>query len=606
MKSGDSDSDDDSFAVSTFTCVCNLAFPTQRGLRTHQSHHCKKFQFDTNAKALELRLNAIGLPKFMIHINQAFCFGFGHRRTADVAKILLTTVNGKNDVITNDAEGYEGLDEKIKALFHEKRDELDTQKDQAEETDRKRDKSHGRSKGKGKDKRAKTAAVGEPGSPSQGAAEAQEIMNANMGFFLDPEVVNTTLGEAQILVAAGRNSIHDENPASGVKGPSWVPGQKVAASSSSSSSRSLRGLNSTPSPNSVSGVPDYVNTTVGDAQLLVEASRDTIHDENSTSVIQSSVSTTEDDSDASLSSSSSRSLSAPNSTPSPIPGSAGVGGGTGGGGGGGGGGGVGSAPAMSQGTAVGSSSSSSSQSCSAPSSTFPPTPGYDGGGGGISSASDTSQGTAVGSSSSPSRSLTQGSAASLSSSSSQSSTFPPTPGCGGGGRRGGRGRSPERGTTWTANSTVVVVGCIKLGEAFLPNPNGTWVEELKREFPSKTKPLGFSDSWICLICSCINYGSKSSCTSLSCWAYRVPRTLLRQHTNEGMTHTEARKAVKPHHNGRLRKMPMHFIKLDLATFGQTTPLPCRVCGQAYLFNPENCPCVWKPPSPNSNEDEDED
>ena len=71
-----------------------------------------------------------------------------------------------------------------------------------------------------------------------------------------------------------------------------------------------------------------------------------------------------------------------------------------------------------------------------------------------------------------------------------------------------------------------------------------------------------------------------------------------------MTHTEARKAVKPHYNGRLRKMPMHFIKLDLATFGQTTPLPCRVCGQAFLFNPENCPCVWKPPSPNSNEDED--
>ena len=73
-------------------------------------------------------MNAIGLPKFMIHINQAFCFGFGHRRTADVAKILLTTVNGKNDVITNDAEGYEGLDEKIKALFHEKRDELTLKK----------------------------------------------------------------------------------------------------------------------------------------------------------------------------------------------------------------------------------------------------------------------------------------------------------------------------------------------------------------------------------------------------------------------------------------------------------------------------------------------
>ena len=87
------------------------------------------------------------------------------------------------------------------------------------------------------------------------------------------------------------------------------------------------------------------------------------------------------------------------------------------------------------------------------------------------------------------------------------------------------------------------------------------------------------------------------------WAVNVPRSLLQQHTNEGMTHTDARAAIKPHYAGKLRKMPVHFMTLDLATIGQPGPLPCRVCGQAYLFNPENCPCVWTPPSAISNDDE---
>ena len=130
-----------------------------------------------------------------------------------------------------------------------------------------------------------------------------------------------------------------------------------------------------------------------------------------------------------------------------------------------------------------------------------------------------------------------------------------------------------------------------------------WVQQLQAEFDTKTKPLGTKGAWICLICGVLNYQSKKHCTGFNCWANGCPRAILQQHTNEGMTHTDARAAVKPHYGGKLRKMPVHFWRLDVATIGQTGPLPCQVCGQTYLYNPQFCPCVWTPPLPIANEED---
>ena len=165
----------------------------------------------------------------------------------------------------------------------------------------------------------------------------------------------------------------------------------------------------------------------------------------------------------------------------------------------------------------------------------------------------------------------------------------------------------------TTRCRVHVDADMKFGRLVLGDiTDARWLEQLKAKFPLKTSPLGAKNSWICLICGTLNFQSKKRCTGFNCWATSCPRAVLEKHTNWRMRHTQARQAIiqarqtsDPRIEGGgiyfLRKMPIHFVRLDLDTVEQTGPLPCRVCGQAYLFNPKFCPCVWTPPMPMSKE-----
>ena len=96
----------------------------------------------------------------------------------------------------------------------------------------------------------------------------------------------------------------------------------------------------------------------------------------------------------------------------------------------------------------------------------------------------------------------------------------------------------------TSYVKVQLDGNAKFGQlTYLEYNDDDWVDQMKAQFPLKTKPLGHRKTKECLICGGLNFESKPECTNNGCWAKDVNKNILNKLTETSMTHTEARKKV---------------------------------------------------------------